>query len=124
MEGGSGHQIFLVMPNLMSKNFSEFFHLLSTLDSKFFRVGSGPTFFGHAKFEGVCGHQLFWVTPNLRSKIFSEIFHLPSILDSKFFKGRQSGHQLSLVTPNLRSKIFQNFLFTECSGLQIFQRGV
>ena len=53
--------------------FSEFFPLLSTLDSEF--VGEGvqaPTFFGHSKFE---------------VKYFLEVYHLQSALDSEFFKG-------------------------------------
>ena len=34
------------------KNFSEFFHLQSALDSEFLRRGIwAPNFFGHAKFE-------------------------------------------------------------------------
>ena len=34
------------------KNFLEFFHLQSTLDSEFFRGGVwAPIFFGHTKFE-------------------------------------------------------------------------
>ena len=54
-------QLFLVMPNLRPKNFLEFFHLQSALDSEFFRgVLWAPVFFGHAKFE---------------FKNFSEFFH-------------------------------------------------
>ena len=50
--GVSGHQIFLVMLNLRSKIFWEFFPLQSILDSELFRGGVWvPTFFGHTKFE-------------------------------------------------------------------------
>ena len=55
------------------KNFTEFFHLQSTLDSEFFiRVGSG--------------HQLFLIMQNFRSKIFREFFHLQSAVDSEFLR--------------------------------------
>ena len=105
----SGHQLFLDMLTFEVKNFSEFFHLQSGLDSEFFRGGSGPTFFGHTKFDtkkifwiffvyrafwtlkflqGGVGseHQLFLVMLNLRSKFILEFFHLQSALDSEFFR--------------------------------------
>ena len=47
-----GAKCFLVMLNLRSKVFSEFFHLQSTVDSLFFRGGVwSPTFSGHINFE-------------------------------------------------------------------------
>ena len=45
-------QLFLVMLNLRPKNFSEFFHLHSALDSEFYTRGSGhQLFIGHTIFE-------------------------------------------------------------------------
>ena len=107
-QGGSTHQFFLVMPNLRAKNFLDFFHLQSALDSEFFRWSiQEPTFFGHSKFE---------------VKKFSEFFPLLSTLDRifqrvvwvYFFWWWQIWNQ----------KIFRIFSFTECSGLWIFCRGV
>ena len=95
------------MPNLRPKNFSEFFHFQSDLESEFFRGDvRAPTSFGHGKFEvknlrnfsiyrvlwtlnfsqGGFRHQLFLVTLNLRSKSFQSFFHLQSPLDSEFFR--------------------------------------
>ena len=68
------------------------------------------------------GHKLFMVTSNFRVKKFSELFCLQSTLHSEFFRGG-SGTQLSLEMPNLRPKSFWIFLFTDCSGLWIFQGG-
>ena len=65
------HQLFLVMLNLKSKFFRNFF-FYRALWTEFFRWGSGPTLFGHAKFE---------------TKNFLEYFCLQSTLDSKFFRG-------------------------------------
>ena len=92
---GSRHQLFLVMPNLRSKSFQNFF-LYCMLWTQFYRGGSGPTFFGHTKFE---------------VKKFSELFPLPSTLDSEFF-GRGFKQKFFWVMPNLRPKIFQKiFLY-------------
>ena len=99
---GSRHQLFLVIPNLRSKSFQNFF-LYCMLWTQFFRGGSGPTFFGHTKFE---------------VKKFSELFPLPSTLDSEFF-GWGSKQKFFWVIPNLRPKIFQKiFIYQE---LWIFQ---
>ena len=102
---GSGHQLLQVMPNLRSKNFSEFFHLQSTLDSEFFRRGSGQTFF-HMQ--------------NLRSKNLSEIFHLPSTLDSEFFRERGLGVNFFGSCQIWDQKIFRIFSFTEYSGQNLW----
>ena len=60
------------------KNFSEFFHLLSAVESEFFPARVlAPTFFGHAKFE---------------VKKFSEFFPLLSAVDPEFVSGGASGH--------------------------------
>ena len=67
---GSGHQLFLIMPNLRSKIFLDFFHLQSAVDSEFLRLGVWvPTFFGHTKFE---------------VKNFSEFFNFQSAVDYEF----------------------------------------
>ena len=88
------------MQNLRPKNFSEFFHLQSALDSEFFR----ETQF----FRGGSEHQLFFGHTKFEIKNFSEFFNLQRTVDAQFFR-RGSGHQLVLVTLNLRSKIFRNF---------------
>ena len=68
----SGHQLFLVMLNLRSKNFQNFFHLQSAVDSELLRLGVwAPTFFGHTKFE---------------VKNFSKFFNLQSAVDSEFLR--------------------------------------
>ena len=58
-EGGSVHQLFLVMLNLRSKTFWNFF-VYRVLWTEFFR--------------GVTGNQLFLIILNLRSKIFWNFF--------------------------------------------------
>ena len=138
----SGHQLFWVTPNLRSKIFQNFF-LYQVFWTEFFIGWSGPTFFGHAKFE---------------TKLISGIFHLQRTVDSEFFRGsvraqiffghvnfevkifqnffidrtlwtlnfsqRVSGHQLYLVTPILKSKkIFGFFSIIDHCGLWIFCRG-
>ena len=93
------------------KKFSEFYPLLSALDSEFFwgRGVWASTIFGHAKFE---------------VKIFSEFFILQNAMDSEFFTGG-SGHQLILVTPNFRSNFFWNFLlYCTLWPLNLSGRGV
>ena len=46
------YHLFLVMLNLRSKFFSEFYGLQSALDSEFIRgCVQAPSFLGHAKFE-------------------------------------------------------------------------
>ena len=141
--GGSGHQNFSGHTKFEVKNVSDFFHLQSTVDTEFFcrqiwtpnflvtlnfrlkilqnsflyqvlwteffRVGSGPIFFGDAKFE---------------TKIFSEFFPLLSALDSEFVGGGGSRHQLFLVMLNLRSKFFLNFLIYRMLWTLNFSQGV
>ena len=98
----------LVTPNLSSKNVSAIFHLLSTLDSQFFKGRVWvPTFLGHAKFE---------------VKNFFRIFFFTDCSGLNLSEGTLG--QLFLVTPNLNQKIFNIFLFRECSGFWIFHRGV
>ena len=70
-EGVSGHELFLVTPNLRPKYFLEYFCLQRSPDSEFFRGDvRAPTFFGHAKFE---------------VKNFFEFFNSQSAVDSQFF---------------------------------------
>ena len=58
---------FFVHAKFEVKNFSEIFHLQSTLDSEFFRGGvKAPTFFGHTKFFGI-----FFLQSTLDSELFS-----------------------------------------------------
>ena len=86
----SGHQFFLVMLNLRSNFFRNFFYYRALWTLNFS--------------EGVSGHQLFLVTLN-----FSELFHLHSTLDSEFFRGDVQSLSYFLVMLDLRSNFFQNF---------------
>ena len=107
---GFGYQLFLVMLNLRSKTFQNFFIYGGVWTVNFS--------------EGVSSHQLFLVTLN-----FLEFFHLQSTLDSELFRGGVRaptffGHATFEV------KNFQNFLdyralwtlnFSEdVSGQQLF----
>ena len=79
------------------KNFSEFFHLQNTMDSKFFRKGVwAPTFLVTLNFLEFSNYRA------LCTLNFSELM---------------SEHQHFFITLNLRSKFIAIFLFTECSGL-------
>ena len=104
--GWSGHQLFLGTPNLKSKIFRNFF-LYQALWTEFFREGSGPTFFGDAKFD---------------LKKLWEFFALSSALDFEFVGRGGSCHQHFSVMPNLRSKIFRNFfIYTALWTLNFFK---
>ena len=83
-EGGSGHQLFLVTPNLRSNIFQNFFlyQVLWSLNL------SG---------EGVLA-PTFLVTANVRSKNYQNFFLYRALWTLNF-----------LVLPNLRSKIFQKY---------------
>ena len=61
-EGVSGHRLFLVMSNLKSESFWNFFTYRALWTLKFLGGGWGS------------GHQLFLVMLNLRSKIFHNFF--------------------------------------------------
>ena len=71
--GGSGHQLFLFMPNLRPKNFLEFFRLQSALESEFLRV--------------VVWAPTFIVMPNLRQKIFLQFFSFTENSGLNFLEG-------------------------------------
>ena len=105
--GGLG-QLFLVMPNLRPKNFSEFFHLQSPLNSEFFTWGS-------------LGTNFFW-SCQITAQNFLEFFLLPSTLDWIFQRGVPR-HQFFLVMPNLTPKIFQNFFLYQALWTE-FSEGV
>ena len=103
---GSGHKIFLFMPNLRSKIFWNFFLCRTFWTLNFLEVSSR--------------HQLLLVTPNLRSKFFQNFFPYRALSTLNFLEG-QSRHQHFLVMPNYTSKNFQNFflywvLWTEFFG--------
>ena len=91
LEGGVQIPNFFSHSKFETKNFSEFFPLLSALNSKIFLGvgGLGTNFFGHAKFE---------------VKNCSEFFPLLSALNWIFRGGGPDTN-----TPNLRSKSSQNF---------------
>ena len=129
-ERGLG-QFFLVMLNLRSKLFQNFFNLHSILNSEFLGGrGSGhQSFFGHAKFEVKIFLEFFSFTKhsglNFSEGVWENFFGLSQIWDQtnfwnffvywvlwtpNFLQG-ESGHQLFLVTLNLRANIFQNFFF-------------
>ena len=90
------------------KNFSEFCHLPSILDSEFVKVLDTNIFWSHQIWD---------------QKVF-RIFSFTKHSGLWIFQGEDwSRHQPFLVMWNVRSKIFQNFLFTECSRLWNFQGG-
>ena len=139
---GSVQQLFLVILNLSSK-FVWNFLLYQALWTEFFRGGSGPTFFGHGKFETkkFCGifsitehsernflegglGKFFLVMPNLTPTNCLKFFYLQSTVDSKIFAGDGFGDQLFFIMPNLRSKIFWNFFLYQALWTEFSRGGV
>ena len=103
-KGWSGYQLSLVLPNFRLNNFSEFFHLPSTLDSEFLSgMLVGTNFFGSCQIWG------------------QKIFRIFSFTECSGMNLSEGGlGQLFLAMPNLRPKMFQISSFTHCSGLWIF----
>ena len=114
---------FFGYSKLEVKHFSEFFHLLSTINSEFFRGGLGINYFLSCQIWGQkifriysftecsglnlsegCLGQLFLVMPKLRPKNFSFTEH-----SGLWIFQRTGLGQLFFITPNLRSKTFSEF---------------
>ena len=115
-----------------------FFPLPSALDW-ICQWGSGPTLFGHTKFQtknffgifsftehswllifhrGIWAN-FFWSLQIWSQRIYQNFFIYWALWTLNFSEGG-SGHQLFLVKPNLKPKIFSEFFsFHECSGLNL-----
>ena len=134
LHGVSGYpkKLFLVNVTMRSKIFWNFFIYKAVWTLDFSQGGLGTKFFwsDQKKLEF---RPLPWkikspecsvnkkFTVNLRKKFFWNFFIYRALWTLNFSE-RMSGQQLFLVMLNLTSKIFWNFLFTEHSGLWIFQR--